>query len=111
MARDTSTELNKFKQSNRCGYSTNPIKLNPTQDDDFSRLEKPKESFEELCKMFNSLHLNSKNYEIKNDIVFCNSRPTSIQPKVFKKLSEEEKSIVAQNPNSDIAIALLQSVE
>ena len=113
MTRSTSAGLQKAELRAEWSGVSNPIAPKPPRDDGnyVFRLEKPKESFEELCKIFKKLHPISQNYEVKNNIVFCNSRPTSISPNVFNKLSEKEKEIVASNPNTDIASALLQSVE
>ena len=113
MTPQTSTGLNE----ERLGFGdvtvSLPIASKPPRDDRnyVIHLEKPKESFEELCEIFKSLHPNLENYEVKKGIVSCNSCPTSISPYIFNKLSDEEKELVAKNPNSDIAIALLQNVE
>ena len=92
------------------GYSSNPIgsvDFRPTPSFVF-KIEKPKESYEDLCKMAQKNFGKQINYKIEQDIVICGNIVTSISPTIFNTLNEKEKDLVANFPNSDIATAILQ---
>ena len=89
--------------------ATNPLNIeikNPF----VINIEKPKESFADLCMLAQEQVAADVEYDIRNGIVTFKDVATSILPNAFSHLSEKEKGLISRFPNSDISIALLQKV-
>ena len=89
--------------------ATNPINIE-VRTPFVINIEKPTESFDDLCMLAQEQVSATAEYDIRNGIVTFKDVATSILPNAFSHLSENEKSIISRFPNSDVSIALLQKV-